>query len=102
MKTLTLATLTALLLGGCVSPNLTPESMRARCWSASDPNCFPLCEEYKDQMSDAKFTSKKECREVCIALHQRLASENAINRCEPSNGQGMDLCTQYCNQNMNN
>jgi len=98
MKTLALAVLAALFLSGCGSPILTPESLRARCWSASDPNCFPLCDEYRD-VANTKFANKKECREACISSHQRLASENAINRCEPSNGQGMDLCTQYCNQN---
>jgi len=99
MKTLILAAVAAALLCGCGSPKLTPESLRGMCWSDSDPNCFPLCDQYRDVVSNGKFANKKECREACIDLHQRLASENAINRCENSNAQGMDLCTLYCNQN---
>jgi hypothetical protein len=99
MKTLALAALAALLLSGCASPILTPQALRARCWSASDPNCFPLCDTYREVAENTKYAGKKECRAACIASHQRLASENAINRCEPANAQGMDLCTQYCNQN---
>jgi len=69
------------------------------CGSISSPDCFNLCETYRGAISEAKFTSKKDCRETCTALHQRLASENAINRCEPTAAGGMDLCNQYCNQN---
>ncbi|MBF0481320.1 MAG: hypothetical protein HQK81_05050 [Desulfovibrionaceae bacterium] len=99
MKTSILAALAALILSGCASANLTPESVRARCWSASDPECFNVCDAYRDAVADVKFTGKKQCRETCTALHQRLASENAINRCERSAANGMDLCNQYCNQN---
>jgi hypothetical protein len=105
MKLFLLVVLCAMtaMLDACVQRPLTDTEFRGFCYTSigrrNSCDTITICDDFDNNVLSEKHLSRKDCREKCTAVYNRLYTPNLFEGCSPTVLMAYNWCEKYCNTN---